>query len=129
MVCYLRPCGWEETPVRLDQTDFPCHRYGAMASLRRIGREVAPRPPPQRDASSESVGNYHPKTHEEDTAVRAVSPPSMYLRRSFLRTSLDASEEVSCFPPRRCLDEGRKFRGKRGMTSARGKLRRIKNAR
>ena len=33
------------------------------------------------DASSESVGNYHPKTHEEDTAVRAVSPPSMYLRR------------------------------------------------
>ena len=50
------------------------------------------------DASRESVRNYHKKTHHEDTAVRAVSPPSVYLLRSFSRTSRDASEEVSIFP-------------------------------
>ena len=38
------------------------------------------------------------RTHEEDTAVRAVSPPSVYPLRSFSRTSLDASEEVSISP-------------------------------
>ena len=38
-------------------------------------------------------------THEEDTAVRAVSPPSVYHHRSILGTSLDASEEV-LFSPR-----------------------------
>ena len=52
------------------------------------------------DASRESVRNYHKKTHQEDTAVRAVSPPSVYLLRSFSRTSRDASEEVSIFPRR-----------------------------
>ena len=54
------------------------------------GRARSPNAPPSLRtwaASSESVGNYHPKTHEEDTAVRAVLPPSMYLRR-FIPTHL-----------------------------------------
>ena len=50
------------------------------------------------DASRESVRNYHKKTHHEDTVGRAVSPPLVYLLRSFSRTSRDASEEVSIFP-------------------------------
>ena len=33
------------------------------------------------DASRESVRNYHKKTYQEDTAVRAVSPPSVYPQR------------------------------------------------
>ena len=37
------------------------------------------------------------KTQGEDTAVRAVSPPLLYLHGSFSGTSHDASEEVS-FP-------------------------------
>ena len=43
-----------------------------------------------------SLGNFKlVKTHEEDTAVRAVSPPSMFLYGSIRGTSLEASEEVS----------------------------------
>ena len=49
-------------------------------------------------ALRESVGNSHLVTHQEDTAVRAVSPPSMFHHRFILRTSRDASEEVSCSP-------------------------------
>ena len=64
------------------------------------------------DASRESVRNYHKKTHQEDTAVRAVSPPSVYLLRSFSRTSRDASEEVS-ISPRRFRYETRGKKGRR----------------
>ena len=39
------------------------------------------------DASGESVRAELLRTHEEDTAVRAVSPPLMYLRR-FIPTHL-----------------------------------------
>ena len=47
----------------------------------------------------ESLGSFKlVKTHEEDTAVRAVSPPSVYLQRSVLGACSDASEEVFVFP-------------------------------
>ena len=46
-----------------------------------------------------SLGNFKlVKTHEEDTAVRAVSPPSMFLYGSIRGTSLEASGEVFVFP-------------------------------
>ena len=54
-----------------------------------------------REASERSLGNSTLETHEEDTAVRAVSPPSMYLQRSILGTCSDASGEVLC--SRHCL--------------------------
>ena len=69
----------------------------------------APRTPPTTTsgiASSESVRNFTERRIEKDTAVRAVSPPSVYLSRSFSRTSLDASEEVSLSPRQIRLQRG-----------------------
>ena len=49
----------------------------------------------------ESLGSFKlVKTHEEDTAVRAVSPPLMFLYGSIRGTSRDALEEVSFSPHR-----------------------------
>ena len=66
------------------------------------------------DASGKSLGNLNLMTHEEDTAVRAVSPPSMYHQRSIRGTLPDASEEVFVFPlPPMSAKEGKPL-GRRG---------------
>jgi hypothetical protein len=59
-------------------------------------------------ASMESLEPSHWKTLEEDTAVRAVSPPSVYPFRSILGTSHDASGEVFVFPLSPMSGKGRK---------------------
>ena len=77
-------------PISPWQTDFPrrdgCASRGQLVGTPRrgvrIGRAVAPRPlPPLRpwEASDGSLRNFTEKTHEEDTVLKTVSPPLMYL--------------------------------------------------
>ena len=58
-------------------------------------------------ASSESVGNSHVETQQKKHCLRAGSPPSLYLQRFILRTSLDASREVLSFRRRPMSEIGK----------------------
>ena len=56
------------------------------------------------------------ETQKKDTAVRAVSPPSVYLHRSIRGTSHDASGEVFVFPLSPMSGKERKLRGRHSLT-------------
>ena len=55
---------------------------------------------------------------KEDTALRAVSPPSLYLSRFILLTSHEASGEVFVFPLSPISGKERKLLGIRGTNEA-----------